>query len=98
MGRPHLDSSYRRSWNAAHWWNGRLLLLLGIVQIYDGLLLYRSDAGIAYHVQMLTRLPLLTTAALLSAPALTKALEKHALTVMKGMQVLSRDSWSSLPS
>ncbi|CAK0760549.1 hypothetical protein CVIRNUC_002780 [Coccomyxa viridis] len=45
IGRPHLDSSYRRSWNAAHWWNGRLLLLLGIVQIYDGLLLYRSDAA-----------------------------------------------------
>jgi len=30
----------------AHYWNGRLLLLLGIALVYDGLLLYRSDAGV----------------------------------------------------
>lgn len=45
IGRPSLDSRFRRSWNVAHWWNGRLLLLLGIALIYDGLLLYRSGKG-----------------------------------------------------
>ena len=41
-GRPSLSSRYRRIWNVAHWWNGRLLLLYGIGLIFDGLLLYRS--------------------------------------------------------
>ena len=41
VGRPSHKSHLRRTWNVAHWWNGRLLLLLGIVLVYDGLLLYR---------------------------------------------------------
>ncbi|CAL5219481.1 g1319 [Coccomyxa viridis] len=42
VGRPSHGSHLRRTWNVAHWWMGRLLLLLGIVLVYDGLLLYRN--------------------------------------------------------
>ncbi|CAL8465580.1 g5116 [Coccomyxa elongata] len=40
--RPSQASRYRRAWNVAHVWTGRLLLILGIVLIFDGLLLYHS--------------------------------------------------------
>ncbi|BDA49891.1 probable cytochrome b561 and DOMON domain-containing protein At3g25 [Coccomyxa sp. Obi] len=40
--RPSQASRYRRAWNVAHTWTGRLLLLLGIALIFDGLLLYHS--------------------------------------------------------
>lgn len=40
--RPSQASHYRRAWNVAHVWTGRLSLILGIVLIFDGLLLYHS--------------------------------------------------------
>lgn len=40
--RPGQASRYRRAWNVAHTWTGRLLLIMGIALIFDGLLLYHS--------------------------------------------------------
>ncbi|EIE22951.1 hypothetical protein COCSUDRAFT_41963 [Coccomyxa subellipsoidea C-169] len=40
--RPGKASPYRRTWSVAHIWTGRLLLIVGIVLIFDGLLLYHS--------------------------------------------------------
>ncbi len=61
VGRPSHGSHLRRTWNVAHWWNGRLLLLLGIVLVYDGLLLYRHGRS---KSQILTMLRLQSSAAM----------------------------------
>ena len=53
VGRPSHASHLRRTWNVAHWWMGRLLLLLGIVLVYDGLLLYRSGRSKPRSPEML---------------------------------------------
>ena len=53
VGRPSHGSHLRRTWNVAHWWNGRLLLLLGIALVYDGLLLYRSGRSKPHSSKML---------------------------------------------
>lgn len=51
VGRPSHGSHLRRTWNVAHWWMGRLLLLLGIVLVYDGLLLYRNGRSKSWIAQ-----------------------------------------------
>ena len=53
VGRPSHGSHLRRTWNVAHWWMGRLLLLLGIVLVYDGLLLYRNGRSKSWIAQCL---------------------------------------------
>eukprot|EP00850_Spirogloea_muscicola_P004839 SM000021S06472 [mRNA] locus=s21:499980:501291:- [translate_table: standard] len=37
VARPDKDAKVRPLWNMAHWWTGRAVLLLAIVNIYEGL-------------------------------------------------------------
>jgi uncharacterized membrane protein len=44
IARPGKASHLRRTWNLAHWWNGRAVLAIGIANVYVGLTeVYQGD-------------------------------------------------------